>query len=150
MKGYSLLELLIVVSIIGIVTLFAAPALSFLLWSTQATTQVNQLVRLLNYARVLAIIDAKPVMLCPSSGNAHECGSNWAEGINVYIKNKLVRSMSSFPHAELNWNRASNKIIFAANGLLQSQNGSFKYSLTHKQVLTKHVILSSTGRIKVK
>lgn len=153
MKGYSLLELLVVICIVGTITVFAIPSLSFIWNSKQITTHINQLVRLLNYAKSLAMIEAKPVMVCPVSYTHHLCGVNWAEGINVYCidrsKDILMKHQSSFNHAELIWNRDNNKIIFAANGLLQSQNGTFEYRL-NKQDPTRYIILSSTGRIKTK
>lgn len=153
MKGLSLLEVLIVLALIGIVAVFAVPSLQFLFFKSKANTQINQLVRGLNFSRNLAIIENSAVMLCPVAGD-NPCGADWEQGINIYLLTPtthiLMKKISEFSGAKLAWNRKANTIVFAANGSLSSQNGSFHYQLLQKkQANTKRVILSSTGRIRV-
>lgn len=152
MKGLSLLEILVVLALIGIVAVFAVPSLQFLFFKSKANTQINQLVRGLNFSRNLAIIENNPVMLCPVAPD-NQCSADWEQGINIYLLTPttriLIKKISEFAGAKLVWNRKANTIVFAANGSLSSQNGSFQYQLLQKQAYSKRVILSSTGRVRV-
>lgn len=111
MKGFSLFELLIVLSIIAIVTMFAAPALTTLYFNSKSTTDINRLVRTLNYARNFAILEALPVMLCPES-QRNECGNDWSKGVLVFVmrngQNQLLKIIPEFTDASLTFNRKSN------------------------------------------
>lgn len=149
------MELLVVVSLIAILAFFAVPSIQQFLLMNKANTQLNQIVRSLNFARNLAIIENKTVIVCPITElNSHECGKDWKKGINVYLQitatNKsLVKSVASFNEANLSWNRKANIIIFSENGLLHSQNGSFIYQLAKNKNYIRQIIVSSTGRVRV-
>lgn len=152
MRGHSLLEILLVLALIGIIAFVAIPGLQTLFLKHKASTQINQLVRVLNFARNLAIIENQAVMLCPAAID-NQCGKDWQQGIDIYLltaKGKvIVKKSSEFLGATLVWNRKTNTIIFAANGALSSQNGTFDYALFSEQAYNKRVILSSTGRVRV-
>ena len=152
MRGHSLLEILLVLALIGIIAFVAIPGLHTLFLKHKANTQINQLVRALNFARNLAIIENKSVLLCPANPTK-QCGNDWQQGIDIYLLtakgNQIIKKIPEFTGAKLSWNRKANTIVFAANGALNSQNGRFDYALFPEQAFNKHVILSSTGRIRV-
>lgn len=152
-EGHTIIELLLVISLIAVLAMFAIPSMQHLFLMNKMNTDVNQLVRLLNYARNLAIIETKPVIICPMDPVTGECGKNWEKGLNVYIKitssqKVLMKSLTNFTGVELRWNRQSNQIIFAENGLLSSQNGSFIYQILHEPY-NRQIILSNTGRVRI-
>ncbi len=148
------MELLVVLSLIAVVLLFAIPSMQHLFLMNKTNVQVNQLVRLLNYSRNLAIIEEQSVVVCPIGELNDDCGKDWGKGINVFLqisnsKKILVKTLTSFTGAKLVWNRQANNIIFTETGLLSSQNGSFIYQLIENQTYIRHIILSSTGRVRV-
>lgn len=150
MRGYSLLEILLVLALVALIAFFGIPGLQSLFLYHKANIQINQLVRVLNFARNLAIIENQSVLLCPTVLD-EQCGDDWQQGIDIYLlteKGKLiVKKSSEFSGAKLIWNRKANTIIFAPNGALASQNGTFDYALFPGP--SKHVILSTTGRVRV-
>jgi prepilin-type N-terminal cleavage/methylation domain-containing protein len=153
MKGYSLIELMIVLAILAIGLVFAVPSLQHMRGSMKAETHVNYLLRAINLSRVLAISKNQVVMLCPQTQKQEECGNDWQQGLNIYLMDKnqqrLYQVIDGFEGADLSWNRNSQKIVFAPDGSLKSQNGSFIYHPVTKPEKTKRLILSSTGRARV-
>jgi len=154
MKGYNLFELLIVLLILSIVAVFAVPSLQQSYLLNRAKTEVDQLVRVLNFARTQAIITADSTLVCPIGQNIFTCGNDWSNGITVFkVKNgkyDVIKQMHKFSRAKLTWNRSSNKIVFNDTGFLQSQNGSFSYEIDSGSKLIKQkVIVSRTGRVRV-
>src|SRR5690348_181535 len=78
--GFSLIELLIVLSIGGILLAIAAPAYRSFVQNTRLTTQANTLVYALNLARSSAIKLDTTVEVCASTDGASCNGANWNGG----------------------------------------------------------------------
>ncbi|SHN14221.1 type IV fimbrial biogenesis protein FimU [Pseudomonas asturiensis] len=78
-KGFSLVELLVAVSLVGILAAIAIPNFSSTLQSNKADTELNDLQRALNYARLEAINRGVTVRIAPTSGTA------WNTELQVYL-----------------------------------------------------------------
>lgn len=76
-KGFSLVELLITVSVVGILAAIAMPNFSQTLQSNRADTEVNDLQHALNYARLEAINRGVTMRIAPVSG------ADWATELKV-------------------------------------------------------------------
>ena len=93
--GFSILELLVVLSIIGISLSMALPGFEKLTTHVRATTSLNNLRTSIKYAQSEALKRHNPVRLCPSD-DGHNCDASghWENGWIVYVDNsgKSVRS----------------------------------------------------------
>ncbi|MGN2433495.1 GspH/FimT family pseudopilin [Pseudomonas syringae] len=78
-KGFSLIELLVTVSLVGILAAIAIPNFTSSIQSNKADTEVSDLQRALNYARLEAINRGVTVRIAPTSGTA------WTGDLQVYL-----------------------------------------------------------------
>ncbi|MEE9327865.1 MAG: GspH/FimT family pseudopilin [Cocleimonas sp.] len=84
-KGFTLLELMITVVIAGILASMAVPSFSQAIQNNRMSTQINELLATLNYARSEAIKRNINVSVCKSN-NGTTCGVvNWKDGWLVFV-----------------------------------------------------------------
>jgi type IV fimbrial biogenesis protein FimU len=79
-RGFTLVELLVTVSLIGILAVIAIPNFRDSLQKTKADTEVSDLQRALNYARLEAITRGVTTSVKPSVANAA-----WTASLNVVV-----------------------------------------------------------------
>lgn len=80
-RGFSLLELLITLAILGVILVFVAPSFQTIVLNTRISMQVDGLVNALNFARETALTQNMSVQVCPfTSINSTTCGTNWTAG----------------------------------------------------------------------
>ncbi|PPS26505.1 GspH/FimT family pseudopilin [Pseudomonas amygdali] len=78
-KGFSLIELLVTVSLVGILVAIAIPSFTSSIQSNKADTELSDLQRALNYARLEAINRGVTVRIAPTNGTA------WTGELQVYL-----------------------------------------------------------------
>ena len=83
--GYTLIELLITLSILSILSLTAFPSFSTIVAQERSTVLINSLARSLAYARTEAITKNTTIVSCQSN-NGSECNhsGNWHNGWIVF------------------------------------------------------------------
>ena len=80
-KGFTLLELLVTITVAGIILSFGVPAFISMVQNNRATTHTNDLVAALNLGRSEATRRAAPVTVCSSADGATCAGGNdWSTG----------------------------------------------------------------------
>ena len=86
--GFTLVELVVVLIIVSILTLIAAPAMNSLIESNKLTTLTNDLIADINLSRSTAIARNAQVGMCSSAGSGTSCGAstNWgASGWLLFV-----------------------------------------------------------------
>jgi len=86
-NGYSLIELLIVLSIVGILVALSAPSFQDTIESANTNSQIKVMLTTLNLARSEAIKRGQDVALCASDDGADCDEDAWSEGWLVFVDN---------------------------------------------------------------
>lgn len=117
--GFTLIELMLVVAVLGITVLIAAPSFQRAIHSNQLRTETSRLLSAINLARSEAISRNTIVSLCPSTyvtDGVASCSKTYADGWIVFTNGDRDRVVD----------QGSDKIVKAFEGLPQG------YSLTNK------------------
>lgn len=161
--GYTLLECLVVIVIVGILLGFALPSFSHLMQRTRVVTQVDQLVATINYARSEAINRHAIVTLCKSA-DGKTCSGEWRDGWLVFVDKQaqgqvnpgdvILRVHEALHHGdELAWDASSKRDAYLqldATGATRGQAGTFVYSPGDRNPQnTYRITVSLTGRVRV-
>lgn len=94
-KGFTLIELLITVTLVGILAAIAVPNFSSVIQKSKADSEVSDLQRALNFARLEAINRGVNMSVLPTSGTA------WTTELKVVLSSdtttaiRIVAAMSS-------------------------------------------------------
>lgn len=87
MRGFTLLELMVVILLAGILSAIALPQFSSVIARAQQTSIANALVLDLNYARSEAIKRSQYAFVCPGKPPEDSlepsCGQDWNEGWQI-------------------------------------------------------------------
>lgn len=84
-RGFTLMELLMVMAMIAILLGLGAPAFQSSLERNRMQTAVSGLAGVLAFARAEAVIRTQPVGLCPTLNDVDCSGSNWENGMLVFV-----------------------------------------------------------------
>jgi len=85
-RGVTLVELLVVISIIGILLAWAVPSFNLMIQRSRMSSEINGFVGDLQFARAEAIKRGLPVTLCPANAAYTGCAgsANWNTGWIVF------------------------------------------------------------------
>jgi type IV fimbrial biogenesis protein FimT len=140
-KAFSLIELLIVITVVAIMSLVAIPSWQEIISKNHAYAYVNELMMALQLARATAIKTGKSVKFC--------CDTSWENGSIVVISNKVLRVVPPvFAGDKLSCNHNSG-ITFSPNGFTNGQQKSFYYCPKNFPKNARAVILNATGRARI-
>ena len=158
-RGFSLLELLITLSIIAILTVIATPSFTTQSSNNEAKAVIQTLSSLVRTARNHAIYHQKSTIMCPSS-DGQTCSQNWREGALIFQDNnhdKLLNTTEPVVRfnahlsdkGSLNWTALRNYLVFSGQGLSGSSAGSFIYCPTNNNAKHAHaLIISFSGKVR--
>jgi type IV fimbrial biogenesis protein FimT/type IV fimbrial biogenesis protein FimU len=167
-KGFTILEVLITISILGIVTAIAMPNISEFVVRTRVDNEISSIHRLILNARNAAVNTGKNVTVCPLLSNS--CSTNWQAELSVFTNDantladnkvynndgnesngsadeKLIRTKAAI--------KASDKlkfddtiIIFSPTGrAVSGGNSTFTYCPSDYPSLGKSLYISLSGRV---
>ena len=152
-RGFSILELLLVLAIFGIMLLVSMPYARDLLGKNRALTYANELRSALQFARISAIRLDESVIFCGSK-NHKECDNLWQEGaIVITSRGRVLRVLPKISSGDkLIWCGgaiAKERITFLPREFLYGQQGSFYYCPKSSPGDGLAVILWVTGRVRI-
>lgn len=164
-NGYSILETIVVTSILGIGIASAAPSLSDFVNRSKVDSVKNQLFSALSFARMAAIAEQQDTHVCAlsySPSGDYQCGSystfnsSWSKGWLVFTdsnnnyqfdgENELIKVYENGSSVKVVMNQRG-RLRFRANGMARS-TGFYICDLQDQN--HHHVLLLHTGRARTK
>ncbi len=157
-RGFTLIEIMIVLAIAVIITTVGVPSVMGTIASNRVSTAGNNLVTALNLAKSEAIRTNRSTVLCKSSdGKKCTDSAAWAEGwILFYDLNtneqvddgeRIIRIQGA-PHESLNFTfKTGDFIRFRPNGR-NNRNGRFCFRNSFDEARSKAVEITPVGRIR--
>ncbi len=82
-SGFSLLELLVTIAVLGVLMTMGLPQLNTFLKNSRMTTQTNTLVSVINFARSEAITRNQNIFI--TALNATDASNEWGQGWQVWV-----------------------------------------------------------------
>lgn len=100
--GFTLLELLVAIAVLAILLGVGVPGFFEIINNNRVTTQTNELVSALNYARSEAVKRGDPVSVCSSAdGSTCAASTDWSNGWIVFTDSAGVVGALNPPTDEL-------------------------------------------------
>ena len=160
-KGYTLIELMSVISIAIITTGIVVPSFASILNRNQQIASVNQFSTNLAHARYQAINRYEHIVLCPSVNLSHCSNANeWEHGYISFIdtnENKEVDEQEEILTATqkmdylIKIKSSSNrkKITFSPSGAAPGSNTTIQFCSGFGDIEHRALILSNSGRARL-
>jgi len=76
-RGFSLVELMVVIALMGILSTYALPSMRYSILNSRVTSKTNLLVSSLNYARSEAVLRGGKIGLAPFDTNSKDWSQGW-------------------------------------------------------------------------
>lgn len=159
-NGFTLFEVLIGISILGIVTAMALPNLTEFLIKMRVDNEISQIQRLLSITRNSAINAESNVTLCPLYEDS--CTTDWKKELTVFIdidgdgnyevtdNDDILRVKAAVDNND-KLQFARNRVTYEPDGTLNDVlNGTFAYCPEHYESFSRGVTVSpASGRVYV-
>ncbi|MBC3950412.1 GspH/FimT family pseudopilin [Pseudomonas folii] len=146
-KGFTLVELLITVSLVGILAVIAIPSFNSSIQSSKADTEVSDLQRALNFARLEAINRGVNVQVRPNVD-----GAGWNTALKVVLSSNVTSDAALRVTAPMSSGAAlavPNVTLIEFNNLggLSAPATAVAMTYTLGTAITKTVYVCLNGRI---
>ncbi|WP_111976749.1 GspH/FimT family pseudopilin [Algibacillus agarilyticus] len=156
--GFSLIELMVTLAIMGIAITLALPSLSATFTQSSVNSGTRALSKDLIYARGMAISNQLPVVVCHLSGTT--CSDdNWKEGYTIFLDNNgdgeydsatesKLRINEDFTYGTLSISNGANEVVFNAAGQVNT-SVIFTYCPNIEKTYARGVVINQMGRAKM-
>jgi type IV fimbrial biogenesis protein FimT len=167
-RGFTLLELMITLSIVAVTLTLAAPSMRQLIHATQVRTEVSRLRAAINLARSEAVIRNSSVSVCPSTmavTGLPICSGAYADGWIIFSNrdrdkvvdagsDEVIRVFEALPRGYTMTNRAgtriANEIItFLSDGSSRRNRTLLVCSPFGDRIEPWSVVMNIVGRVRM-
>jgi type IV fimbrial biogenesis protein FimT len=150
-RGFTLIELMVTLSVGGILLALAVPSFSAFVQNSRLTAQANSLVRSLDYARSEAIKRDTAVSVCAADINSTTCNGSatWSTGWTVQDPSSAT-PLQTVPAITSNITltaQVAGPITFNPNGTA-SAAASFKACDNRGGAYAQDIEVSASGRVE--
>jgi len=161
--GFTLVELMITVSIISILIGIAVPNYSSFICKLRVNNEISELNRLLLIARNTAINNRQTVTLCHLDESG-KCDTNWQQQLSVFtdinankiyephLNEYILRVKSKIKITDkLHYGIGRTGVIYAPTGRLAGwgSNGTFRYCPLNHQNFNRGIRVATSGRLYI-
>jgi type IV fimbrial biogenesis protein FimT len=152
MHGFTMVELLVTISIVGILTMIAVPSLTTFIQNQRLATATNSLVLSLNYARSEAIKRSVPngITVCASTDQQTCNGASWSQGWVVEdvtnASGPLQAATSIGSNDTINEAAGQLAVVFLSSGATTAP-ASFRICDSRGGLFGHSIDVSATGRV---
>jgi len=167
-KGFTLPEVLIAISILGILSAIAMPNISEFMIKNRVDNEISSLHRLILNARNAAVNTGKNVTICPLTNNV--CSTDWQAELTVFtndtdtladnnvynndvdevngVADEKVIKVKAATLSSDNLQYTDTLIIFSPTGkAISGGNSTFTYCPSENESLARSLYLSLSGRV---
>ncbi|WP_428242496.1 GspH/FimT family pseudopilin [Gynuella sp.] len=158
-KGFSVIELMLVIAVAGILVAVAMPAFSTLLETNKVKSALFILQNQIQTARESAVFNNTTVTMCPLFQG--KCTDLWSKGYSIFYdqnanrvfdpEDTMVSQYDPLPEVTLLWNpvKNSNALQYDPTGTTHkaNQNGTFSICSSRAFVPAYGVIINRQGRM---
>ncbi|NQY87311.1 MAG: type II transport protein GspH [Colwellia sp.] len=158
LKGFTLIELMVSISVTSILAAMALPSYSDFIVKMRVDNEISQLYRMLLITRNAAINSGHKAIICPLD-NSFQCTAQWQKELSVFVDvngnkkfdaNEKVISI----RAEINtgdklvYGKGRKKITFKPTGQLSGlANGTFRYCPSNYKKYSRGIVVARSGRV---
>lgn len=156
--GFSLIELIVTITLISILLILAFPVYSHLILDIRLFNLTDRVLSALHYAQSEAIRHQSVITVCKSK-DGKNCSGSWKDGwIILIIKNstsstnRILRVFPALSHREIvEWHgfHSDNYLKVFPDGSIQNGHFILCVSTSSKKIMTRFVKISPTGRIRI-
>lgn len=157
-SGFTLVELMITVTLLGLVMAIGVPSMRDFIKNDRLVTQINVLVGHLAYARSEAVTRHVPVIVC-ASNNLTSCSSNnWAEGWIMFVDNdensdfsageEMLRQHQALTGGMTLTSSVGNIVTYDERGFAPGSIGTFSLCDDRGVTEMRSISISATGRVR--
>jgi len=157
-QGFTLIELMVVVSIVAILAAIATPSWNRMIVSNRIRAAVNDWTLSVQFARSEALRRNEAVRLCPSSNGTSCTSTDYELGWIVTASSATNAStrilQDTLPKQRLTMVQVPTRVLtFLPNGLLEGGFAGAHITVrdfpTVDDSMTRHICVPRTGRVKV-
>ena len=157
-RGFTLLELLVVIALISLLIMLSLPGLTAFGQRNARTAAVNHLYSTLAFARQLAVSEQTSVTVCGANESRDTCVSGWSGELLVVTGNTtvaieptdIVRIVPALPSMTITYTREHQRrrIRFNPLGFSKGYNGRFHLCAEDAETGST-LVLSQYGRLRL-
>lgn len=160
-QGFTLVELLIVLSVFAILLGLAAPSFMSIIANNRVANAANEIVTALNVGKSEAVRSGEHTVLCKSpDGASCDSSATWNQGWLLFQDSngnrekedgeRIIRLQQDIePSLEFDF-RTGNYIAFRPNGRTPlNENGRFCFRNNHEDANSRTVIITMTGHVRI-